>query len=611
MGKMRRKTYARAALFILILLLNSVTAGFGFCDQIEKARRTFEAYISALKSGNVKKAIEYLAEGQQKKYNVKKALKNVRRWNYKIIDSIEKDGYVRLLVFIEPSKVKKFVYLVQKDNKFLIIGPCQLFTKDWKVEETKYLIYHYPPSKSFRQVGNAIKELNSFCEKVKRFLRISLKEKVNYYWASSVDQVELFSGFPNFKAHGFSWGGYLAVSVSPDDKYQLFKAIEEAESKNKFLQSGLFVHLLDQRIVSGYPYDFWVKNELKEFSPALLVSRILSFEKRELLPFPTLGLEFDVGWYSAGSFVNYLIRSYGREKFIRLYYYENNLSHTAKNIYGISFSKLVNNWLKCLLKFETDLEAVKLDTTITSHYFIVHSSEYKELISEIKNEIDDSYESICSDLGYNFSDKVKVHFLLREDAVRLYGSKDTISISEVFKRKNVSNVDFSRHGLLGTIRDNEIYLLNLFERDRVISGFAHELTHLITQNLISEYPHRYYSTWKWLMEGIAYYEANQWRFLVAEGGRNFLAWLEPEQLVSLTDSHWKVDAGAIVLYQVAYSVIEYIVKKYGKRGIRKLLDVMAMNIPYEQTFQKAFGISNDRFDKQWKEYLRKKYHSYE
>lgn len=137
----------------------------------------------------------------------------------------------------------------------------------------------------------------------------------------------------------------------------------------------------------------------------------------------------------------------------------------------------------------------------------------------------------------------------------------------------------------------------------VEENIAHELSHLVVGKavenpLASPLP-------RWLDEGLAMY---------AQGElppRNALALkeaLEEDELISVRSLSGYVGEPEKVdlFYAEAYSLVEFLLKEYGKEKMREFLAEFASGNTQEEALKKVYGLSIDELDAKWKKYLREK-----
>jgi Tol biopolymer transport system component len=66
-------------------------------------------------------------------------------------------------------------------------------------------------------------------------------------------------------------------------------------------------------------------------------------------------------------------------------------------------------------------------------------------------------------------------------------------------------------------------------------------------------------------------------------------------------------SGGYIVYKQGQSAISYLVERYGDERLRDLLRRMRQMHSFDHAFQRALGVSQERFDEQWRQWLRKRY----
>jgi hypothetical protein len=124
----------------------------------------------------------------------------------------------------------------------------------------------------------------------------------------------------------------------------------------------------------------------------------------------------------------------------------------------------------------------------------------------------------------------------------------------------------------------------------------HELTHIIFADLTDN---PYHSPPRWVNEGLAVYLSEGYgsdnRSLVSQA-------VSDGTLVPLAAlaGYFALDQTRIYLsYAESVSAIDFMVRKYGQAGVRKLLDAYAAGSSDDEAFTAAFGIDMAAFDKAW------------
>jgi hypothetical protein len=66
-------------------------------------------------------------------------------------------------------------------------------------------------------------------------------------------------------------------------------------------------------------------------------------------------------------------------------------------------------------------------------------------------------------------------------------------------------------------------------------------------------------------------------------------------------------SGGYIVYKQGQSAISYLVERYGEERLRDLLRRMRQMHSFDHAFERALGVSQERFDEQWRQWLRRRY----
>ena len=149
---------------------------------------------------------------------------------------------------------------------------------------------------------------------------------------------------------------------------------------------------------------------------------------------------------------------------------------------------------------------------------------------------------------------------------------------------------------LGTVVAPDIVLLHGTHQDVDIT-IAHELTHVVvglaTENPYAEIP-------AWLNEGLAMYNEGELRSgnaqALKEGIRENRL-LSVRSLTALTGNPAEVN----LFYGEVYSVVDFLLKTYGKEKMRELLKVFKEGSLPDDALMEVYGFDQDELDAQWRE----------
>ncbi len=149
---------------------------------------------------------------------------------------------------------------------------------------------------------------------------------------------------------------------------------------------------------------------------------------------------------------------------------------------------------------------------------------------------------------------------------------------------------------LGVVVAPDIVLLLGTQQD-VDRTIAHELTHVVvglaTENPYAEIP-------AWLNEGLAMYNEGKLRSgnaLALKKGIRENRLISVRSLTSMTGNPAEVN----LFYGEAYSVVDFLLKTYGKEKMSELLKVFKEGSLTDNALMQVYGFDQDELDAQWRE----------
>jgi hypothetical protein len=192
------------------------------------------------------------------------------------------------------------------------------------------------------------------------------------------------------------------------------------------------------------------------------------------------------------------------------------------------------------------------------------------------------------------------HQLTRRVPIILYGSHND------FAQTNVTPelIDAGTGGFTELLR-NRVVLPFMGPYEDLRHVVVHELVHAYMFDMLYGGAagamlarQSFYQVPLWFAEGLAEYvslgmESNAEMFL-RDG--TISGYLPP-----LTYS------GGYIVYKQGQSAISYLVERFGEDRLRDLLQRMRQMRSFERAFQRSLGVPVDRFDEQWRVWLRKRY----
>jgi hypothetical protein len=151
---------------------------------------------------------------------------------------------------------------------------------------------------------------------------------------------------------------------------------------------------------------------------------------------------------------------------------------------------------------------------------------------------------------------------------------------------------------LGVAMDRHTLLL-LGSDSNVRATTAHELSHIIlglaTDNPYTDLP-------RWLDEGLAMYAEGK---LPTDNAQALQKAIRDDRLISVRSlSSYVGDPAQVDLfYGEVYSLLDYMIKTYGKDKLNTLLDLLKGGATVEKALQQAYGFGQGQLDNDWRESL--------
>lgn len=149
---------------------------------------------------------------------------------------------------------------------------------------------------------------------------------------------------------------------------------------------------------------------------------------------------------------------------------------------------------------------------------------------------------------------------------------------------------------LGTVVAPDIMLLH-GTHSQVDQTIAHELTHVVV-GLATENP--YADIPAWLNEGLAMYNEGDLRgdnARALERGIRENRLISVRSLTSMTGNPDEIN----LFYGEAYSVVDFLLKTYGKEKMSELLQVFNKGSLTDDALMEVYGFGQDELDAQWRE----------
>jgi Tol biopolymer transport system component len=192
------------------------------------------------------------------------------------------------------------------------------------------------------------------------------------------------------------------------------------------------------------------------------------------------------------------------------------------------------------------------------------------------------------------------HQLTRRVPIILYGSHNDFSQTNVTPEL----IDAGTGGFTELLR-NRVVIPFMGPYEDLRHVVVHELTHAYMFDMLYGGAagamlarQSFYQVPLWFAEGLAEYnslgmESNAEMFLRDGTISGYL----PPLMYS----------GGYIVYKQGQSAISYLVERFGEQRLRDLLQRMRQMHSFERAFQRSLGVPVERFDEQWRAWLRKRY----
>jgi len=335
---------AKVLLSTLEILLN---------DRIKAAIRTWREYIESVKEGSRDKAIHYWSEATRRRYpafdwqmpKFQEAVEFVNN-NYMAITELkEKDSYIELQI---TSPKKHFTYYLHPERgRMVLVNPITVFTKGWAKKETEHFIFHYKKGEEPHEF--CLKKLDEIYKELSLLFGVSLPGKIDYYRCEWKEVGKLFAMEPAIgRAHIINY----TIAAT---RWSLFHEV---------------VHILLGQLCEKQPVSLILEGAACCFGGTGLITKEAQLswaktlvESGEYLPISAIVYEKEFWaaedmndpYAEAGSFVKFLIDTYGVNKFKELY----KDSHTPedcktlfKKLYKKEITQLENEWKEWILQLK-------------------------------------------------------------------------------------------------------------------------------------------------------------------------------------------------------------------------------------------------------------------
>ena len=203
---------------------------------------------------------------------------------------------------------------------------------------------------------------------------------------------------------------------------------------------------------------------------------------------------------------------------------------------------------------------------------------------EILTTAQDAVARLSSDTGAYLKEPVRFY---------IYASSTDLRGSMIFPQEWTGGVSFTRYGCIAI----GISTANLEWGKRAV---AHELTHMVTHQMTLN---PYNDIPVWLEEGLAMVNEGP---IQSQFSSALARAISDKKLLSVQTLASPFSAYADVSYlsyAESYSVVDYLIRKYGKDAMLQLLEAFRQGSTYDGALKKVYGLDTKSLNAEWQKTL--------
>jgi hypothetical protein len=406
----------------------------------EEAKSFMSSYVSTLKSGDTEAIKKYWSNTSlnRKGFDVMhlwiRGLIHIKEWKsfldstqytYQIKELLKEDGYY--VINGEWKKPKDNsdpdqshpmpFYLVWENNRWLLMNPIDVLTKNWNRYETDNMIFIYPKEINIDEHLQEIKLLDEEYQSMCKAMKFSLDDKIEYYKASSPEECGRLLTQPPFNGlaavtyqDSIAWF-QIAVSITFYNPHEVMHVLS--------LSSGIpySVPVFSEGIAVAYGgTTFQTAEYAHNYSKNVLdntnyipIKRLLTMNNRDFLH-----LSY-ITYQESGSFIRYLVDVYGIDKlkdFISNFDLSGDLDAQSMSVYNSSLDDLEEKWKEYLR--DIDLPEIGFSISDTAEFVFSMTDPENDDVGDgdYKYPSNEGYVKGCFDLTKFevFKEKDRVYF---------------------------------------------------------------------------------------------------------------------------------------------------------------------------------------------------------
>jgi len=232
---------------------------------------------------------------------------------------------------------------------------------------------------------------------------------------------------------------------------------------------------------------------------------------------------------------------------------------------------------------------------IESDHFLVRYTVNLSTAQDIQNIAERFFPQVSSGLGYSTGRKIDIWFC---------------ETRKEFERTVNAPIQDWAAGCAYPLQARIVLLDPVLSEDRRINLthlIEHEITHVVFGLYIKE---NLNNVPRWFNEGVAMYESNDWGYsnywtiLTGTLGNSLIP------LYNISEEFPESAYQARLAYAESFSIIAFMVKRYGDESLRGCIRELAKGRPFDEALASATGVSIDWLESRWLKELKKRYKWY-
>jgi hypothetical protein len=242
----------------------------------------------------------------------------------------------------EAQVLRTRFYVVWEDDRWALIDPLEVLTRDWSIHESECFVFHYPADIRLEDHLDELSFMDAACGAVSQVFQIPLARKIDFFRARSPSEAgDLMLQRPS---NGYaSQARRLVVSVSftnPHEFVHVLQAVAGLPDAHPALTEGL---------ASAFGGNTMTTADFTLVEARNLLDEPHFIHLRDLLRLSDADFLRNnfVTYIEAGAFVRFLVARFGFPRLERLFVETGspeNLPSTIRDVYGQSVEELEPQW---------------------------------------------------------------------------------------------------------------------------------------------------------------------------------------------------------------------------------------------------------------------------